>query len=72
MDFNLTEDQSAFRDMARSFAREEFAPQAENGMRRKFSRLMLKTGRRLGFAGIYVGGGTWWFCFKPSRRSHYF
>jgi len=55
MDFNLTEDQSAFRDMARSFAKEEFAPQAEKWDDEKiFPVDALRQAAGLGFAGIYV------------------
>lgn len=56
MDFNLTEDQCAFRDMARSFSQEEFAPQAEKWDEEKiFPVDALQQAASLGFAGIYVG-----------------
>ncbi|MEX2519870.1 MAG: acyl-CoA dehydrogenase family protein, partial [Paracoccaceae bacterium] len=56
MDFNLTEDQLAFRDMARSFAAEVFAPNAEKWDEEKhFPVDELRKAAGLGFAGIYVG-----------------
>lgn len=56
MDFNLTEDQIAFQDMARSFAREVFAPSAEKWDEEKiFPVDELRQAAELGFAGIYVG-----------------
>lgn len=55
MDFNLTEDQTAFQDMARSFAREVFAPNAEKWDEEKiFPVEELREAAKLGFAGIYV------------------
>tara|TARA_R100000005_G_scaffold96260_2_gene81888 strand:+ start:8193 stop:9344 length:1152 start_codon:yes stop_codon:yes gene_type:complete len=56
MDFNLTEDQQAFRDMARNFASEVFAPNAEKWDEEKhFPVDELRKAAELGFAGIYVG-----------------
>ena len=56
MDFNLTEDQQAFRDMARNFASEVFAPNAEKWDEEKhFPVDELRQAAELGFAGIYVG-----------------
>ena len=56
MDFNLSEEQSAFRDMARSFAAEIFAPNAEKWDEEKtFPVMELRQAAELGFAGIYVG-----------------
>jgi len=56
MDFNLTEDQVAFRDMARSFGQEVFAPNAERWDEEKiFPEAELRQAAELGFAGIYVG-----------------
>ncbi|TNE34916.1 MAG: acyl-CoA dehydrogenase [Alphaproteobacteria bacterium] len=56
MDFTLSEDQLAFRDMARSFASEIFAPNAEKWDEEKIFPVMeLRKAAELGFAGIYVG-----------------
>jgi alkylation response protein AidB-like acyl-CoA dehydrogenase len=56
MDFTLTEDQTAFRDMARAFAAEQFAPNAEKWDEEKtFPVMELRKAAELGFAGIYVG-----------------
>ncbi len=56
MDFNLSEDQVAFRDMARSFAAEVFAPSAEKWDEEKtFPVMEMRKAAELGFAGIYVG-----------------
>ncbi|GLQ06458.1 acyl-CoA dehydrogenase family protein [Sneathiella chinensis] len=56
MDFNLTEDQCAFRDMARSFGQEVFAPHADTWDEEKiFPVDELRQAAELGFAGIYVG-----------------
>jgi alkylation response protein AidB-like acyl-CoA dehydrogenase len=62
MDFTLTEDQRAFQDLARSFAREHLAPHAarwdEEG---HFPVDVLRRAAELGFAGIYCSetyGGT--------------
>lgn len=55
MDFNLSEDQTAFQGMARSFARDVFAPSAENWDEEKiFPVDELRQAAELGFAGIYV------------------
>jgi alkylation response protein AidB-like acyl-CoA dehydrogenase len=55
MDFNLSEDQKAFRDMARSFSQEVFAPNAEKWDEEKiFPEAELRQAAELGFAGIYV------------------
>jgi alkylation response protein AidB-like acyl-CoA dehydrogenase len=55
MDFELTEEQRAFRDVARNFAREHMAPQArawdEASM---FPVDTLRAAAALGFGGIYV------------------
>ncbi|WP_169568665.1 acyl-CoA dehydrogenase family protein [Sneathiella limimaris] len=56
MDFNLTEDQQAFQEMARSFAADVFAPNAEKWDEEKiFPVSELQKAAELGFAGIYVG-----------------
>ncbi len=56
MDFNLTEDQQAFQEMARGFANEVFAPKAEKWDEEKiFPVDELRQAAELGFAGIYVG-----------------
>ncbi|MEH6547679.1 MAG: acyl-CoA dehydrogenase family protein, partial [Sneathiella sp.] len=56
MDFNLTEDQSAFRDMARAFATDVFAPNAEKWDEEKiFPIAEMRQAAELGFGGIYVG-----------------
>ncbi|SLN44583.1 isobutyryl-CoA dehydrogenase [Oceanibacterium hippocampi] len=55
MDFRLNEDQRAFRDMARSFATEEMAPNAARWDEEKlFPEDVLRQAAALGFAGIYV------------------
>jgi len=55
MDFNLTEDQTAFQDMARGFATDVFAPNAEKWDEEKiFPVDELRQAAELGFAGIYV------------------
>jgi alkylation response protein AidB-like acyl-CoA dehydrogenase len=55
MDFELSEEQRAFRDVARNFAREEMAPHArrwdENS---EFPVEALRRAAALGFGGIYV------------------
>jgi alkylation response protein AidB-like acyl-CoA dehydrogenase len=57
VDFALTEEQIAFRDMARAFAAEEFAPQAARWDEEKiFPEDSLRKAAALGFAGIYVHG----------------
>ncbi len=55
MDFNLTEDQAAFQEMARGFAQDVFAPNAEKWDEEKiFPVDQLRQAAELGFAGIYV------------------
>ena len=55
MDFELSEEQAAFREVATAFAAEHMAPHAaewdENEI---FPRDVLKAGAELGFAGLYV------------------
>ncbi|MCW3477116.1 acyl-CoA dehydrogenase family protein [Limobrevibacterium gyesilva] len=62
MDFNLTEDQRAFQDTARGFAREKLLPHAGRwDEERHFPAAALREAAALGFAGIYVDeahGGT--------------
>jgi alkylation response protein AidB-like acyl-CoA dehydrogenase len=56
MDFELSDEQKAFRDTARDFAREEWLPQAPGwDERREFPVEALRRAAALGFAGIYVG-----------------
>jgi len=56
MDFNLTEDQTLIKDMARAFAQDVFAPKAEKWDEEKiFPVEELRQAAELGFAGIYVG-----------------
>ena len=56
MDFNLTEDQTLIRDMARSFGQDVFAPNAEKWDEEKiFPVTELRQAAELGFAGVYVG-----------------
>ena len=56
MDFNLSEDQLAFQDMARSFAADVFTPNAGNWDEEKtFPVMEMRQAAELGFAGIYVG-----------------
>jgi alkylation response protein AidB-like acyl-CoA dehydrogenase len=56
MDFELTDDQTAFRDTARSFARDVLLPQAASWDEHKiFPVEALRQAASLGFAGIYVG-----------------
>jgi len=56
MDFNLTEDQAAFRDMARAFSTEVFAPNAEKWDEEKIFPIdEMRQAAALGFGGIYVG-----------------
>ena len=56
MDFRLSEDQQAFRDMARKFASEEMAPQAAAWDEGEiFPAEVLRKAAELGFAGIYIG-----------------
>ncbi|WP_025899777.1 acyl-CoA dehydrogenase family protein [Sneathiella glossodoripedis] len=55
MDFSLSEDQLAFQEMARGFARDVFAPNAEKWDEDKiFPVDQLREAAALGFAGIYV------------------
>ncbi|MGH7064095.1 MAG: acyl-CoA dehydrogenase family protein, partial [Stellaceae bacterium] len=56
MDLELSDEQKAFRDTARDFAREEWLPQAPGwDERREFPVEALRRAASLGFAGIYVG-----------------
>jgi len=56
MDFRLTEDQSAFQETARGFARDQLAPYAAEWDEAKiFPRPQLRAAAKLGFCGIYVG-----------------
>jgi alkylation response protein AidB-like acyl-CoA dehydrogenase len=56
MDFELTDDQQAFRETARAFAREEWLPQAPGwDERAEFPVEALRRAAALGFAAIYVG-----------------
>lgn len=55
MDFNLSEDQQAFQDVARGFAADELAPYAADWDRDAFFPVeTLRKAAALGFAGIYV------------------
>ena len=55
MDFNLSEDQQAFQDVARGFAADELAPNAADWDRDAFFPVeTLRKAAALGFAGIYV------------------
>ena len=57
MQFELTEDQRAFQDMARNFAENEMLPQAENWDENSiFPEETLRAGAALGFGGIYCRG----------------
>jgi len=62
MDFTLSDDQLAFQQTARDFARDEWLPQAPGwDERAEFPVEALRAAAGLGFAGIYVGdefGGT--------------
>ncbi len=62
MDFELSEEQRAFQDLARSFAGQELAPHAaEWDEHCIFPVATLRAAAQLGFAGVYVGeehGGT--------------
>jgi hypothetical protein len=62
MDFDLTEEQVAFQETARDFARERLAPNASRwDAERQFPAEALREAAALGFAGIYVEealGGT--------------
>src|SRR3546814_11317446 len=56
MDFSLSDDQSAFREVARTFAATEMAPHAaEWDDRCLFPVETLRKAAALGFAGIYCG-----------------
>jgi alkylation response protein AidB-like acyl-CoA dehydrogenase len=56
MDFDLSEDQRAFQETARSFARDEWLPHAPGwDAREEFPIAALRAAAALGFAGIYVG-----------------
>ncbi len=56
MDFELSDEQRAFRETARAFAREEWLPQAPGWDERgEFPVEALRRAAGLGFAGIYVG-----------------
>src|SRR3954449_2872537 len=56
MSFELSEDQRAFAETARAFAREEWLPQAPGwDERSEFPVAALRRAAELGFAGIYVG-----------------
>jgi alkylation response protein AidB-like acyl-CoA dehydrogenase len=55
MDFNLTEDQRAFQETARNFARDAMAPHAARWDAEKiFPADTLRAAAQLGFGGIYV------------------
>jgi alkylation response protein AidB-like acyl-CoA dehydrogenase len=56
MDFALSDEQRAFQETARAFAREEWLPQAPGwDERQEFPVEALRRAAALGFAGIYVG-----------------
>ena len=56
MDFELSDEQRAFQETARAFAREEWLPQAPGwDEREEFPVEALHRAAALGFAGIYVG-----------------
>ncbi len=56
MDFELSEEQRAFRETAREFARDEWLPQAPGwDERQEFPVEALRRAAALGFAAIYVG-----------------
>src|ERR1700738_5089624 len=56
MDFELSDEQRAFSETARTFAREEWLPQARGWDERgEFPVAALGRAAELGFAGIYVG-----------------
>jgi alkylation response protein AidB-like acyl-CoA dehydrogenase len=56
MDFELSDEQRAFAETARAFAREEWLPQASGwDERREFPVVALRAPAERGFAGIYVG-----------------
>jgi alkylation response protein AidB-like acyl-CoA dehydrogenase len=55
MDFNLTEDQIAYQEVARSFAEKELAPHASEWDAKKiFPREAIKKAAESGFCGVYV------------------
>ena len=55
MDFTLSDDQRAFQETARNFAREEWLPHAPGwDEREEFPVAALRAAAALGFAGIYV------------------
>ncbi len=56
MDFELSEEQRAFQDMARQFAAEQMAPHAAAWDEAcEFPVATLRAGAELGFGGIYIG-----------------
>jgi alkylation response protein AidB-like acyl-CoA dehydrogenase len=56
MDFDLSDDQRAFQETAREFARSEWLPHAPGwDQREEFPVAALRAAAALGFAGIYVG-----------------
>src|SRR6516225_5865305 len=56
MDFELSDEQQAFQETARAFAREEWLPHAAGwDARAEFPVEALRRAAALGFAGIYVG-----------------
>ena len=56
MDFELSDEQRAFAETARTFAREEWLPHAPGwDERAEFPVEALRRAAELGFAGIYVG-----------------
>ena len=56
MDFELSDEQRAFAETARAFAREEWLPHAPGwDERNEFPLTALRRAAELGFAGIYVG-----------------
>ena len=55
MDFSLSDDQTAFQDMARDFAASDMAPYAADwDANASFPVETLRKAAALGFAGIYV------------------
>ncbi|MBV9815982.1 MAG: acyl-CoA dehydrogenase family protein, partial [Alphaproteobacteria bacterium] len=56
MDFELSDEQRAFAETTRAFAREEWLPHAPGwDEREEFPVAALRKAAELGFAGIYVG-----------------
>jgi len=56
MDFELSDEQRAFQETARNFARDEWLPHAPGwDAREEFPEAALRATAALGFAGIYVG-----------------